>query len=579
MLLPIAVLSIASGVLPHQEDEEPDLVASNPDGSLKVAIRETVIGFDDPSMASDDIVLSPDNRGVAYLVMNGDQLNVVHNGDMGPTFEGIITESIQFSPGGAHLVYLASKDEKQFVVMDGVPHEHESIGAQGFAFGRNGRVGWVAGAEERGMYAVVDGEHGPWFDSIGERGVVFSPDGSRYAFVAREGGGERLVVDGEVGPRHDAILFFKWQNGSHLGHVTEKDGKKHVFYDGELLAEVDGVGKDGFVFPERGFRYAIGVRNGDVWSLIVDGELRGKYKNLLPGMTFSDGGERLAYLAGRGEGMFLVMDGRERTNYRFYESMTFGPFAKRTGLVVGMNEYRFAVVDGKVGARFAAIEQPGVRFSQDGQRTMYVGRRGDARIVVIDDELGEPFARFGSYEPAFIENRAVYSIRRKGTESLVVDGVEGKPYRKIEGLTFSPGGEHYAYIATKGGESILVRDGKERARYPHHVGQPVFSPNGKRLAWVAGRDRKLFVVVGGKEQRPFDFIKHEVLTFTPDNRHVAYAAADGAERYLVVDDVVVGNEWDGFLYSGDFVFDEEGRLEARTGRRGVWFLVQAEILE
>ncbi len=56
----------------------------------------------------------------------------------------------------------------------------------------------------------------------------------------------------------------------------------------------------------------------------------------------------------------------------------------------------------------------------------------------------------------------------------------------------------------------------------------VISPDGRRFAYVASEGGKSVVIVDGKREKPYDAVQPESLQFSPDSQHLAYVAKVGA---------------------------------------------------
>jgi len=559
----------------------PDHVAATEDGRLRIAVRENVLGYDDPQRVTPEFLLSPDGLSMAYILEAGGKFTVSHNGVEGPPFVGIVTDSLRFSPDSRRLLYLATAEGKKYIVVDGALHEQFAFVEPGASFSPSGaHVGWVAANESLMQFAVVDGESKKAYDGIRPPGIVWSPDGEEYAYVATLEGLQSVVRGDEEGPFLESIVMFAWSRvGNHLGYVARQGDRVFVFYDGALVAEADAFGTDGFAFPWQAERWAIALRRGESWSLLLDGQEEGSYKNLAPGISFSDDGSHYAYVAGRGTGKFLVLDGEPQAEYSNFERFRFSPGGRRVCFVVVDEQGRRKVVlDGEPQSAFLEIPAPGVVFSASGEHYFYVGKNETESVVVLDGVPGTPAAGLGDVGPAFVGEHLVYSVVEDGKHVLVVDGVRGEPRLNMRGVTFSPDGERSAYWHGTEGDWTLVVDGQEHAKYPYAPGAPVFSPDGRRLAFVAGSGRRVFVVLDGEEGAAHDFVGPRSLVFTPDGEHLAYCAGTADRRYVVVDGLVVDNGYSGFKSGESILALDDRHLSVRASRRGVWLLIGLEIL-
>ncbi len=122
--------------------------------------------------------------------------------------------------------------------------------------------------------------------------------------------------------------------------------------------------------------------------------------------------------------------------------------------------------------------------------------------------------------------------------------VNGKPGEIFDGVSlssphFSPDGKRFSYAAndrSTGDSWFYVIDGRRGKAFDALGASFVFSPNGKRFAYAARRAGQWFIVVDGEPEVPVEGIVDHSLTFSPDNRRLAYAVAKRDGRaYLVVD--------------------------------------------
>ena len=179
-------------------------------------------------------VFSPDSQRVAYVARAGEKWIVVIDGQEGKDYDDI--QSLIFSPDGQHLAYLAERSDslwaifaiwrkftyEKFVVMDG--HEHKGylrITEKSLVFSPDSRhLAYLASRDER-WAVVVDGEEQQHYYGI--RPIIFfSSDSQRLAYVVHQevGGGDGwpldfVVVDG----REFADSRDMDRDSGHPGHI------------------------------------------------------------------------------------------------------------------------------------------------------------------------------------------------------------------------------------------------------------------------------------------------------------------------------------------------------------------------
>jgi len=108
---------------------------------------------------------------------------------------------------------------------------------------------------------------------------------------------------------------------------------------------------------------------------------------------------------------------------------------------------------------------------------------------------------------------------------VVIDGIEGDKFDKIEGLALSPDSKRLIYEGLRNNRHYVVVDGAARGGYDD-VKSLTFSPDGNRAAYAAMRGEKWFLVLDETEhEEEYDNIGS--LLFSSDSQHVAFSANVG----------------------------------------------------
>jgi rRNA maturation protein Nop10 len=331
---------------------------------------------------------------------------------------------------------------------------------------------WQSDALQRHAYGIrrgktslmiVDGKEGPGFEEVG--GPAFSPDAQRMAYAAKRGKEWRIVADGAEGPgfqeigapafspdglrlvyagkseKHWAMVegpasgpkfmeisppYFS-ADGKHLAYWARRQAKKgmvesEVYVVSELIVadgkegpEFDAAGPPVFSPDGRHLAYwAKGKKKEHV--LIVDGQPKFEFKELLAGPEFSPDGQHIAYIDWSNGGFVGILDGKgvaesKAPGYHtlspgkyFAEQITFSPDSRRLAYVVvsgGENYWegatkrakRRVVVDGHEDNLYDAYGI-NLTFSSDSRHVAYVvhgGIKKDKSAVVVDGREGGPY--------------------------------------------------------------------------------------------------------------------------------------------------------------------------------------------
>ena len=142
---------------------------------------------------------------------------------------------------------------------------------------------------------------------------------------------------------------------------------------------------------------------------------------------------------------------------------------------------------------------------------------------------------------------------------------------------------------------FMVLDGKTGEEYDRLSQVPVFSPTHGHLAYVARRANKSFVVVDGRPGPEFEEIQDDVVpvlrnsgnldvyevhlpVFSPDGKHLAYAARSNWKWRLVLDGKD-GPEHEGIDSAP--IFSSDGKLVAylATGHTDLDYYNQLVVID
>jgi hypothetical protein len=132
----------------------------------RVVSERLICQIDLSSWIKESLIVSPDNKRIAYAVRVDNKQVVVVDGKMEKQYDGIGIGSLIFSLDSKHMAYVAAVSNKQFV--------------------------------------VVDEKEGKQYDGIGS--LIFSPDSKHVAYGARAGNKQFVVVDEKEGKQYDGIV-------------------------------------------------------------------------------------------------------------------------------------------------------------------------------------------------------------------------------------------------------------------------------------------------------------------------------------------------------------------------------------
>lgn len=461
---------------------------------------------DQPPWEASTAVSTPDARRLTYVARVGDRHAVVVDGTAGKPYDEILSKPVL------------------------LPYRLPVIGARvvkpSLLFSPDGnRLTYAARAGNKWMI-VVDGAEGKPYDQVAL--PAFSPDGQRLAYVARIQGRWVMVVDGREERAYENVFEPVFSpDGKRLAYSVVVDGKWRAYLGYATIAGRAGVVVDGKElegheyadsphFSPDGTRLAYVVLVGRKWSVVVDDRPEQPYDAVLalaasPADSVSNG------------------------------SLRFSSDSKRLAYVARSGSKRFVVIDGHEGQGYESIADY-LTFSPDGQRLAYVAGARGKWFVVEGAREGRAYDEIVPYSLTFLsDGRLMYVTRMQGRWAVVIDTTEQKPYDGINQLTISPDGSRVFYA---GGVS------KRRVFVP---GTLVSSFRDVIDKWAG--------VVDGKEGKIYDSVNY--VTFSPDNRRVAYAARL-QDRTLVVVDGVESGPYDA-AYAIHFDASNRLRYLARRG--------------
>jgi hypothetical protein len=237
--------------------------------------------------------------------------------------------------------------------------------------------------------------------------------------------------------------------------------------------------------------------------------------------------------------------------------------------------------------------------------------RNNVRIV-MDGLPGKTYQRLADSRLVYSSdsNHYAYTVEADGKAFMVVDGVEGPPCMRIEPdrYVFSPDSARFAYAAlVESGKThadvqkllkvaspdggprrecayVVIVDGKAGPEFMEVEAGPVFSPDAKHVAYAAFRTAEgeqkdgHVLVLDGVEQGTYDADFRDI-TFSPDSKHIVYGIAMNTRwgpKHSYVVDGLPGGVYDDYLPASGFVFDGPTRFHTVFVKGGKLVLVEVE---
>jgi hypothetical protein len=201
-----------------------------------------------------------------------------------------------------------------------------------------------------------------------------------------------------------------------------------------------------------------------------------------------------------------------------------------------------AFLDGKPGALYDSIPDVTPVLSADGHHYAYTALRGTDKLIVVDGK------EYGPYDS--VPHGAYYTGPKVNPYPGSVDLADYNTTPR-QNLLFSPDGEHFAFIARKAGQTIVVEDGKQIGEFNSSSGisgdlvdSLLFSKQGDHLVFVLHDQRKQTstVYLDGVAGPTFYAIKSP--WFSEDGHHLLYDAEPALGKHAIVKDGVPGQSFD-----------------------------------
>ncbi len=218
----------------------------------------------------------------------------------------------------------------------------------------------------------------------------------------------------------------------------------------------------------------------------------------------------------------------------------------RSVFFVVFHKGRYHIVDRHTaGPGMYLIESPPVA-SDDGRTFAYWAMGEDQVWRVYRNH--KPVKGYEAHRPGQLamspDGQTLWAVLKRNAQWMVVHNkMPGTAYSAIgqNSLTVSPDGSRFAYAARNDQGWAVVVDGKEQATYPQlAAGSLRFSPDGRRFIYVALDQGHWSLIEGEKAQPGFSQIDISSIAFSPDSQRIAYLASNFGRPAVVLDENVLG---------------------------------------
>jgi hypothetical protein len=405
------------------------------------------------------ITFSPDSRRLAYVAKRGAKFLVVVDGVEGKLYDSITSVSATFSASSRTVRYEARRDTTHYEVVDGIEYVVGTGSLQGaiaLPALPNTTDARIIRRDGKSVVVTSTGREGRPYDSI--EGVAVVRLKGVYYKAYREGGAYFVVNGIEYGPHDDVDLYHSRIVSSYrFGYVAIDSGHKYMMIDDQRSRPYD------YIFTEPIFdatplhaAYLAG-RNDSVY-VVIDGVEHGGFVGAGPYPMFSPDSRHLLYTGTRNDTMYVVIDSVTHL-YEEIRYPAFSPDSRRLAFAVRHgSKWRISVDGVEQGSAFASIDR--ILFTPDSRHLIYDGKREGKSIVVIDSLEGSAFDYIGEMQFSPDSTHVVYTAERGPMHYVVVDGIESVPYDLLlaDGVVAFDGPDAFHFLAMRGREYLRVEE-------------------------------------------------------------------------------------------------------------------------
>ena len=192
--------------------------------------------------------------------------------------------------------------------------------------------------------------------------------------------------------------------------------------------------------------------------------------------------------------------------------------------------------------------------------------RNNRQQVKMGEILSQPYLGVALKTIVFSENSQRFAYSAKTDEGWVVitDGEHSRPWTGIGEVMFGPK-QQLVYVASDLDSWYVVVDGIPSASFEAVMhGSLTFSPDGNHLAFVVAVGNQFRVVIDGKLGFLYETIA--ALRFSSDSEQIAYIVRNGLHQYIALDDKLLGP----FNQIADFTIGQNGRLGVLVRDQDGW---------
>jgi hypothetical protein len=514
---------------------------------ISLRAEETLLGKNHDGADWSNMIVSADNRHVAYPAKSGKKWTVILDSVAGREYDRIFpaedvmmpdgswktSRNIRFIHSGFGIAYHGQRDKLWYFIRDSVeigPYD-KILSPAAFSIGDH--FAFIASANKE-SFIVKDGVSGLPYNEIDLPGIVTEGSDALVYATARESKQWMVIVDSLSGTPYGEI--------HDLGLCShDNDEQKSTAFN--LL--------------HRGLVYA--AKKNKAWTVVVGDQEGPLYERVSYGTPVAND-THIAYGARRDGEWYVVLDNKEIA----------GPY--------------FGIVDSTM------------MFSQSGKLTYVAQPSASKYVFVFDGEQGPEFENIGRCVLSDDGNHYAYSEMRIGgfegktpSWGFVIDGVH---HAKALGtsdwiaFSFSPDGSKAVYaryprqsaFSLESKVVVATTDSSFEAMYDQIAFSPFgYLPDG-RILFCAEESGKWAVYVDGKTGPLFDGLMSSFPIFTPDDKHMLYMGLEGDKWSCVIDSFNTQVDLS-LTRDASLTFDSPAMFHTLTSHDDSFWLLEAELIQ
>lgn len=368
-----------------------------------------------------------------------------------------------------------------------------------------------------------------------------SDDRRHIVSVIEQGSTQHVRLDmidgpGFLGVGVDALVL---NEGGHLAYPAQVADGWVVIHDGRQGPTFEAIGE----VQLRGELLAYTAEKAGKWHVVRGAEPGEGFEAILPGSLSLSPTGRVAFAAQQGRDVFAVIDGKRSTPMDAVGQLRFSTDGTRVGFIGRRQGASFVVLDGVEQGSFENLAE-----LQLGPPDVFIARSEGSWRVFVDGQPGERFERIAG----LLTTHGVAYAGRRGKQEWIVDGPHQRgPFTSIKSKLSRDSSGRLIFLAQREEDWVLSAGSTESAGWTE-LELPAIG--GARFGFIGERDERSVVVIDGKELATWEWAGS--LTLSADGARYAHLARRDSKTFIILDgaeltfDVVV---------AGTLAFSKDGR--------------------